>query len=260
MNNHSIYIGYEPREAEAFAVCRHSLRKHAPNVPIHAVVLDELRDAGLYRRPTSVRDGRLYDDISEHPMATQFAVSRFLVPKIAGTKWAVFMDCDFLALSSLLPMLSELDDSKAVWCVQHNHKPTSKTKMDGQVQSQYARKNWTSMTVWNTRHEGVQRLTSEMINELPGRDLHALCWLYDYEIGALPVEYNYLVGHSKLPAGKKPRLVHYTDGIPSMVGYEDCEYADEWRAERAQWFAQDAYVRGRPTTWQRPTYSNGLTR
>ena len=65
----SIWIGYDPREVEAFAVCRHSLRRHAPNIPIHAVVLDELRAANLYRRPTSKRDGRLWDDISDAPMS-----------------------------------------------------------------------------------------------------------------------------------------------------------------------------------------------
>ena len=258
--NHSIWIGYEPREAEAFAVARQSLRKHAPGVPIHAVVLQELRDAGLYQRPTSTRDGRLWDDISEAPMSTEFAISRFFVPKIAGTQWAVFMDCDFLALSNLSGLLGKLNPTKAVMCVQHKHAPTNKTKMDGQIQTQYARKNWTSMSVWNTRHPGIERLTSEMINTLPGRDLHRLCWLYDYEIGALPVEWNYLVGHSKMPEGKRPKLVHYTDGIPSMAGYEACEYADEWRAERAEWFAQEVYVRGRPSTWQRPAYTNGATR
>jgi hypothetical protein len=55
-------------------------------------VLDELRDADLYRRPTSTRDGRMFDDISGFPMATEFAISRFLVPHIAeGNGWALFI-------------------------------------------------------------------------------------------------------------------------------------------------------------------------
>src|SRR3954469_25262843 len=93
----SIWIGFDPREADAFAVARNSIRRHIISpVPARGVVLADLRQRGLYTRPTSRKDGRLWDEISEAPMATEFACSRFLVPHLAGSGWALFMDCDML--------------------------------------------------------------------------------------------------------------------------------------------------------------------
>ena len=34
-----------------------------------------------------------------------------------------------------------------------------------------ARKNWSSLVLWNMDHPGTKRLTLDMVNELPGRDL-----------------------------------------------------------------------------------------
>jgi hypothetical protein len=233
----SIFVGYDPREAEAFAVCRHSLRRHMPNVPVHAVVLDEVRAAGLYRRPTSIRDGRMWDDISEAPCSTQFAVSRFLTPILAKTRLALFMDCDVMARASLADLFAqaEADSSKAIWCVQHQHEPPPGIKMDGQQQTRYARKNWSSVVLWNCEHKANGALTVEMINRVPGRDLHRFSWLKDDEIGSLHPSYNYLVGHTKLADGSEPRLVHFTEGGPWLDAYRDVEFADEYRAMRTRW-------------------------
>ena len=123
MQNHSIFVGYDPREAEAFGVCRHSLRKHAPNIPVHAIVLDEVKADGLYWRPMSRRDGRLWDDISQAPCSTEFAISRFLTPILAKSGLALFMDCDMLARDDLdqLFWYARNDASQAVWCGQPVH-------------------------------------------------------------------------------------------------------------------------------------------
>jgi hypothetical protein len=100
-------------------------------------------------------------------------------------------------------------------------------KMDGPQQVPYPRKNWSSVMMFNCDHPANKRLTADMINTLPGRHLHAFCWLNDCEIGFLNPTYNYLVGHTT--GVDDPIIVHYTDGIPSMRGYENCEFADEWR-------------------------------
>jgi len=239
----SIWIGHEPREAAAFAVARSSIRRVGTlrEIPVKGVVLSKLRADGLYTRPTSIRDGRLWDDISEAPMATEFAISRFLVPHLAqaqpqqsvGPRLAVFMDCDMLIRKPLYPLFAGFDPGKAVAVVKHNHNPTSKTKMDGQIQTRYARKNWSSVMVFNIDHPANESLTVELINTVPGRDLHAFCWLNDDEIGELDHGWNYLIGAS--PPHPDPAIVHFTDGIPLMAGYENCEYADEWRAELDEW-------------------------
>jgi lipopolysaccharide biosynthesis glycosyltransferase len=232
---HSIFVGYEPREAEAFGVCRHSLRKYAPDVPVFSIDLGTCRDLGLYTRTMSTKDGRLWDDISEAPCSTEFAISRFLTPELAGQGLALFMDCDMLARASLESLFwqARTDASKAVWVVKHIHEPPPGLKMDNQLQTRYARKNWSSVMLFNCDHPSNKKLTVEMINTLPGRDLHRFCWLNDEEIGELHPKWNWLVGHSSFDVD--PAIVHFTEGVPSMPGYEDCAYAGEWRAVRAQW-------------------------
>jgi hypothetical protein len=232
----SIWIGFDPREADAFAVARHSINRHLITpIPVRGVVLSGLRAAGLYNRPTSRRDGRLWDEISEAPMATEFACSRFLVPDLAQSGWAVFMDCDMLVRTDLMKLFQQADPAKAVQVVKHNHQPPEGIKMDGQAQTRYARKNWSSVILWNVDHPANKALTIELVNSIPGRDLHRFCWLEDDLIGELHPKWNWLVGHSDPEID--PAIVHFTDGIPTMQGYEDSEYADEWRAELERWAA-----------------------
>jgi lipopolysaccharide biosynthesis glycosyltransferase len=232
----SVFIGWDPREADAFAVARNSAqRRTRMPVPIRGVVLDDLRAKGLYTRPTSRRDGRLWDDISDAPMSTEFAISRFLVPKLAEEGWALFMDSDMLVRTDLSKLFFQADASKAVMVVKHHHEPPEGVKMDGQVQLRYARKNWSSVMLLNASHPANKALTVELINTVPGRDLHRFCWLDDSEIGELNPAWNYLVGHSD--PSINPNIVHFTEGTPAMPGYEDCEYADEWRAELMRWAA-----------------------
>ncbi len=233
--NRSIYIGYDPRESEAFAVCRQSLRRNAPATPIHALVLDELQAVGLYNRPTSRKDGRLWDDISEAPMSTEFAISRFLVPTLAKTKWALFLDCDIMARTELSDLFGQADPTKAVMCVKHHHEPPEGVKMDGQLQTLYARKNWSSVMLFNTEHPANRGLTVGLINEVPGRDLHRFCWLQDDDIGELHPKWNYLVGHTRMGWGVEPALIHWTAGGPWLPEYKDAPFASEYFAERYCW-------------------------
>lgn len=231
----SIYVGFDPRETDAFAVAKHSiLRRINLPIPVKGVVLTDLREGQLYTRPTSRRDGQLWDDISDAPMATEFACSRFLVPTLAKSGWALFMDCDMLVRRDIAKLFDLADPGKAVMVVKHHHEPPEGVKkMDGQVQTRYARKNWSSVMLFNCDHHANRALTVDLVNSVPGRDLHRFCWLEDHLIGELPPEWNYLVGHTK--GVGDPAIVHFTDGIPSMDGYEDCEFADEWRAELRAW-------------------------
>jgi hypothetical protein len=236
----AIYIGFDARESAAFAVCRHSIKKRLNlPIPIYGVVLDDLRQSGLYRRPTEIRDGKLWDVISDAPMSTEFAVSRFLVKELAtrGRKegepvgWALFMDCDMLARENLVRLFEQANPKYAVMCVKHKHMPPPGTKMDGQAQVQYARKNWTSLMLINGDHPANSALTVELINTVPGRDLHRFCWLKDEDIGELSPEWNWLVGHNE------PKVVHFTEGYPLLPGYEDVDFAEEWRQAFHAWAA-----------------------
>lgn len=246
MNNRAIFIGFDRREVDGFAVTRYSLSKRL-NTPIYMspLVLDDLRTRGLYTRDTAMKDGRLWDVISQAPMATEFAISRFLVPYLFSSIWrggglAIFMDSDMLVrvdIETLFKEIEQSDERKAVWCVKHEHKPVEGSlKMDGQLQTLYARKNWSSMMVFDTRHPANAALTPELVNTLPGRDLHRFCWLADDEIGALDPKWNFLVGHTS--AAVDPAIIHYTEGLPSMPGYDDTEFAFEWFTELNSWTYQ----------------------
>ena len=240
----SVFIGFDPREAAAFAVARHSVRRNlGRQVPIYGLILSQLVQDGLYRRPMRTRvngDGHIemIDDLSirvdyDGRISTQHAIARFLVPHVAGFGWALFMDGDMLVRREMGSLFRNLESRYAVYCVKHNHVPRDAVKMDGQEQTVYSRKNWSSLVVWNCEHPSNRKLTPEMVNRLPGRDLHAFCWLDDDEIGELPAEWNWLVGHSD--ESIDPRIVHFTDGCPDMPGYENVKFADEWRAELEQW-------------------------
>lgn len=235
----SVWIGFDPREVAAYAVARWSVNYHISLkcIPIYGLVLDDLRKRGFYWRPTETRPGVdapvLWDVISDAPMATEFAITRFLVPHLAGRGWALFMDCDMLVRANVMELFAGLDREKAVYCVKHNHQPSNTFKMDGQPQTHYARKNWSSVMVFNCDHPSNKILTPDLVNELPGRDLHRFCWLKDEEIGGLDPAWNWLAGHSDTKI--VPKIVHHTDGSPCLRGYENAAYADEWRSVLHGW-------------------------
>lgn len=235
----SVWIGYDPREAEAFAVARESIRHYDKYIPIRGLVLRDVQDRGLYWRPTRRRLGRLWDDISDAYMSTEFAISRFLTPHLAKDYypnlggWALFMDCDVLVRSNLAGLRTQLDDSKAVCCVKHDYQPVALEKMDGQEQYAYPRKNWSSVMGFNLRHPANDALTLEMVNSVPGRDLHRFCWLEDEQIGELGPECNYLVGHTSNVG--HPLIAHFTEGGPWLEAFQEVEFATEWLEERDRW-------------------------
>lgn len=237
-----VYIGYDPRELGAYAVAAHTVRRHG-GVP-HPIILSGLRASGLYTRKTYTNArGQLMDDISGHPMSTEFAVSRFFVPHIhkalrpdAGP-WVLYVDCDVMLRTDLSDLEwywgSTRSSEAALFCVKHAHVPSTPTKMDGQVQSTYHRKNWSSVMLINCGHPAVVEAWSvEKLNSVRGLDLHTFKDISDDAIHALPRSWNYLVGETELLC--EPALVHWTSGGPWLKEYADAEYADEWRLAAEQ--------------------------
>lgn len=223
-----VFLGYDSREPEAYAVAESSILRRA-SVPVSITPLNaqRLADNGLLRRPTDLR-GQRYDIPSNAPASTEFAISRFLTPFLAQSGWALFADSDVVFLRDIAELFTLADPRYAVMCVKHANGGATGTKMDGQLQLAYARKNWTSVFLWNTAHHANRRLSLVDVNERPGRDLHALYWLADAEIGELPPEWNYLVGVQ--PAQKDPAIAHFTLGIPTLPGVPEIDdHAIWWR-------------------------------
>lgn len=224
-----VFIGFDTRMPTAYSVAVRSLLTHASGeVFIYPLLLAQLRGGGVYNRPTSIKNKVMFDEISQAPMATEFAISRFLVPYLCGYKgWAVFCDSDFMFMDDIAKALVYADDKYAVMCVQHEYDAPAGIKMDGQVQTSYVRKNWSSFMLFNCGHPANRFLNIKNINTLPGRDLHRFCWLDDNQIGDMPTGWNWLEGHSD--PGINPKAVHFTRGTPDMKGYENVPYADLWK-------------------------------
>jgi len=217
-----IFIGYDTREDIAYQVCKHSILKRQPNADVKPLKQQELREAGWYSRPI--------DKLA----STEFTFTRFLVPELTDFKgWAVFMDCDMILTTDIKELFDQADEQYAVLCVKHDYKVENTIKMDGQKQTVYPRKNWSSVMLFNCEHPSNKMLTQELVNnpEINGAYLHRFSWLKDNEIGDLDHTWNYLVGvYNDL---EKPKLIHYTEGGPwfEQSEYRYCKFHREWKNE-----------------------------
>lgn len=219
-----IFIGYDESEKVAFQVTAFSLQEVSSITP-EPICLDNLRDRGLWKRVQDNRDQQTYDFISNSPCSTEFAISRFIVPIICQTGWALFVDCDVVFLVDPSELLEYADPSKAVLCVKHNHQGGG-IKMVNKTQTTYPRKNWSSVMMFNCDHPANRRLTLADVNNRPGRDLHAFYWLNDSEIGELPLSWNWLVNVSERP--KNPKIAHFTNGGPWLKDWPGAEHDHLW--------------------------------
>ena len=215
-----VFVGYDPREDIAYQVCKHSIVSKQSTAEIKPLVQKDLRDKGWYTRPV--------DKLA----STEFTFTRFLVPELCNFEgWALFMDCDMILTTDIAELFAQADDRYAVMCVQHDYKPKEGTKMDGQTQTVYPRKNWSSAMLINCAHPSNQRLDMDLVNnpEINGAYLHRFSWLKDEEIGSLDHTWNYLVGvYNDI---EKPKLIHYTEGGPWFENYRNCKFHQEWKDE-----------------------------
>lgn len=221
-----IFVGYDSREDIAWQVCRQSILRHTQgDVEVYPLKQPELRELGLYTR-------------SQDAATTEFSITRFLTPYLgAHDGWSIFVDCDFLFTRDVTEIFDLLDPAKALYCVQHDYVPANTIKMDGQKQTVYPRKNWSSFMVFNGAHPNVKALTPEVINSEGPAFLHRFSWLEDDMIGALDLEWNFLEGEYPKPE-KTPMCIHYTNGGPWFEEWQDVDFGDDWRAERDLYLSQ----------------------
>lgn len=69
------------------------------------------------------------------------------------------------------------------------------------------------------------------MDRAPGLDLHRFAWLDDGGVGALPLEWNWLVG--EYAPNPDAQVLHYTLGGPWFPETRGCDHADLWLQERA---------------------------
>jgi len=226
----NVFIGWDTNEVDAYQVAESSIRRHASvSVNVIPIRLDDLQRDGVLTRPIERRDGKLWCPISEAPMATEFAISRFAVPFLQHEGLAVFADCDILCMADIAELFALHEPRYAVQVVKHDYHPKTATKMDGQTQTVYRRKNWSSVILWNLDHPAHKRLTLDNLNQWPGRDLHAFKWLRDEEIGSLPPTWNILVDEETWIGNGK--ILHFTNGGPWIPNWRGGSWDWLWRQE-----------------------------
>ncbi len=212
-----VFIGHDRREGVAVNVLSDSIQARASRpVQIAQVRLSQLE--GIYRRPP------------HQLQSTDFSFSRFLVPWLTGFEgWSLFIDADMLCLGDIAELWDLRDRRYAVQVVQHEHHCAIGRKFQAMPQTPYRRKNWSSVMLFNGPR--CRALTPEWVNRASGLELHQFQWLPDREIGALPPEWNVLVGVQPVPT--QARILHYTLGGP---WFDDCRamaQGDLWLAAQA---------------------------
>lgn len=212
-----VFIGYDSREPVGYHVCAHSILTRASG-PMSIIPM--VRNA----LPMLTRTRNAME-------STEFAFSRFLVPYLSGYEGvSVFMDSDMLVQADIHVVVGthlRMNRQAAVSVCQHDYTPKQTVKMDGKQQTAYPRKNWSSFMIFNNRK--CRALAPDYVNTATGLQLHRFQWINDREIGALPLEWNWLVGeYEKNP---NARILHYTNGLPCFLDYQDCDHADLWWKE-----------------------------
>jgi lipopolysaccharide biosynthesis glycosyltransferase len=207
----NIFVGYDSREPIAYHVLAHSILTRASKpVNITGLTLNGL--AGIYTRKRSPLE------------STEFSLTRFLVPYLSGYQGiSLYMDCDMLCQTDITKL--DANQGNDVTVVKHDYTPRQKVKMEGQQQTTYPRKNWSSLMLF-VNHRCL-KLTPEYVNEASALDLHRFDWAM--EVGELPLEWNWLVGeYDENPDAK---ILHYTNGGPWFYDYSNCEQAGLWWQE-----------------------------
>lgn len=161
-------------------------------------------------RPVSITRLKLNQLPIKRRGLTEFTFSRYLVPYMCDYMgYALFIDADMLCLDDICKLDEICQPQLASVCVVPH-------KMEFERPS---------LMYFNNAH--CKNLTPKFIEE---GNPQLLKWASS--VGSIPAEWNHLVGYDR--PRKDAKIVHFTQGIPFFKEVEDCEYADEWRAESAK--------------------------
>lgn len=221
---HRIFVGYDPSQHIAYEVLKHSLHKHATE-PIDV-------------RPIDAAELTEFDRPVDPLASTPFTYTRFLVPWLCDYEGlALFMDSDMLALGDICELFHEDMTGLALRVRQHDYRPSETVKMGGKTQTQYPRKNWSSLMLMDCAKLGAW--SKEAVETQSGAWLHRFEPIPDEQIGDLGTEWNVL-DHITGPC----KLLHYTSGGPWLPGCEDADHADLWHRYREEHEASKARAGG----------------
>ena len=209
-----IFVGYDPKESVCFHVAVSSLTR--------------LSSQPLAITPLNLTNIPEYTETHDDSSNTS-SYTRFLVPHLMNyAGWAIYVDCDVLALSDILELWNLKDDQYAVMCAKHNYSTRTPVKFLNNSNSNYPKKNWSSVMLINCGHPKNKQITPRWVSEHSGEYLHQFQWLDNSDIGSIPTEWNWLVG--EYPKINGVKLLHYTLGAPCFMA---TDYDTEWEYELA---------------------------
>ena len=212
-----LFVGFDERESAAIHTFVHSVMARSSK-PVSFTF--------LARNQLSFTDPAQKED---YPQSNAFIFSRFLVPYLCDYKgWALFCDGDMLCMDNIAKLFELADETKAVQVVKHDYKTKYPVKYLGAVNQDYSRKNWSSVILFNCAHPSNKVLSKEFIEASNGAYLHRFGWLKDEEIGDIPAEWNWL--EKEYQHNDDTKLVHWTVAGPYFKGFEDSDYANEFKA------------------------------
>jgi len=200
-----IFIGYDYRERAATNVLIDSLYQNS-SVPLAVtpLITENLINKKIFWRK---RDPK---------QSTDFSFTRFLVPYLMNYEgWAIFLDCDMLCKTDINELWEQRNENFSILCRKHKHIPNEKKKFQGEIQSQYPKKNWSSLMLMDCSK--CTKLTLDYVNSASGLDLHRFHWLKDdSEIGSISHGWNHLVDVNEYDFNNEnsPNLLHWTLGGP----------------------------------------------
>ncbi|MBI4197078.1 MAG: glycosyltransferase [Deltaproteobacteria bacterium] len=211
VEKNKIFIGFDPGSEIAYHVLKYSIEKHASRpVEISPLRLKDIVAKTGFRR-------------EKDPLATtEFTYTRFLVPYLCGFKGkALFMDNDMLCFSDINELFDLDLDSYWLRVVKHNYHSEVAIKLDGRPQTNYPRKNWSSLMLLNCK-----RLTcwsKEDVEMKPASWLHRFEPIPDEFIGEIPKGWNVLERYDE-----STKLIHYTEGGPWYENHKSHPYGKIW--------------------------------
>lgn len=208
----NVWLGYDLQFIDNIPKLVESICRHTEDVKINFLIKDKIKS--LTRQ-------------NDKDQSTDSAYTRWMVPFLADyTGWHLYIDSDTLICDDIKKLWNLRDDSKSVMVVKHNAKHNQGVKFNGHYQSDYERKNWSSVMLFNA--ERCKILSPELINNTgSGLYLHQFKWLDDSLIGELPNRWNHLVGIDK--PNPYPGIIHWTLGGPWFDKFSNVEHAEKWK-------------------------------
>ena len=181
-----VFIGWDPKYAEAAEVCKFSILKHSTlPVTIEFLIRKDLKNNQLYWRETDVN--------------YEYESTKFLVPYLSQYQgFSLYVDPHFVFLDDVRKLFQSLDNEHSVKVVKH-----AKNKI------------WHNIILFNNAHSDLIKLTPEIVSTKTLQYLNKFDWVSSGELGELPKTWSWVVGSDKIENGDtRPQALNFVSGGP----------------------------------------------